>query len=67
MDTFAARLKELRMEKGLSIFQLAKETNLSKSSISYWENCERIPNALAIIALCKFFNVSADYLLGLED
>lgn len=67
MNKFAERLKELRVEKGLSIIQLAKETNLSKSAVSYWENCERIPNALAIITLCKYFNVSADYLLGLED
>lgn len=67
MLVFAERLKELRSEKGLSQVQLSQLTKLSKSAISFWENDERIPNALAIITLAKFFNVSADYLLGLED
>ncbi len=67
MEIFAERLKELRTEKGLTIVQLAKNTNLSKSALEYWENCRRIPNAEAIITSAKYFNVSSDYLLGLAD
>lgn len=64
MEKFTERLKELRQEKGLSQEQLAKATGFSNSAISYWETGERIPNALAIITLAKFFGVSTDYLLG---
>lgn len=44
--------------------QLAFETKLSKSAISFWEAGKRIPNAQAIVTLAKFFNVTCDYLLG---
>ena len=67
MNKFSERLKELRLEKGLSQTQLAKETKLSQSAIGYWETSQRIPNADAVITLAKFFNVSTDYLLGVVD
>lgn len=67
MEIFAERLKELRLEKELTQRELAKQTGLSRSAITFWEHCERIPSAEAIIVLAKFFGVSADYLLGLED
>lgn len=67
MDKFTERLKELRTEKGLSQLQLAKETGLGKSAIGVWELGQRIPNALAIITLAKYFGVTADYLLGISD
>jgi len=67
MSKLAIRLKELREENALSARALAKELNLSDRAIQRWEKEERIPNADNIILLAKYFNVSADYLLGLED
>ncbi len=67
MDKFIERLKELRAEKKLTQSQLAKETGLSQSAIALWENGRRIPNALAIITLCKYFAVTSDFLLGISD
>lgn len=67
MDKFVERLKQLRTSRNLSQEQLAKETNLSKSAISFWENGDRIPNGKAIIILAKYFDVTADYLLGIEE
>ncbi len=67
MDIFAERLKELRTEKGLSLAQLARETGLGTTSLCYWETEKRIPNALAIITLAKYFDVTTDYLLGVSD
>ena len=64
---FTERLKELRNEKELSQDELAKQTGLSRSAISAWESGTRVPAATAVVALAKFFGVSADYLLGLED
>lgn len=60
-------IKELRIEKRLSREELAKNIGYSASIIRYWENNVKTPNALAIIALTNFFNVTSDYVLGLED
>ncbi|MCI7530856.1 MAG: helix-turn-helix transcriptional regulator [Eubacteriales bacterium] len=66
-ETLAERLKELRMEKGIGQNRLAKELGLSNASISYWENGKQEPSASAIFKLANFFEVSADYLIGLKD
>ena len=67
MKIFAERLKSLRIENKLSQMELAKLVNVSQSGIKQWENAERIPNAEAVVKFAKFFGVTADYLLGLED
>ncbi len=67
MEEFIKRLKKLRAEKGLTQVQLSKATGISTTALSYWENGIRIPNALAIITLAKFFDVTTDYLLGVSD
>lgn len=67
MSCFAERLKELRVERGLSQAQLAKEVGVSSVAIVYWESKQRIPNLDSVIDLAKFFNVSLDYIAGLED
>lgn len=67
MNKFPERLKELREEKNLSLTELSNNTGLSIACLSRWEKNLRIPNIDSIIILCKFFNVSSDYLIGLED
>ena len=67
MEKFAQRLKELRQERGLSIQALAKQVNIGSSSLCRWENNQAIVNGVQLIVLAKFFDVSVDYLLGLED
>lgn len=67
MELFIERLKELRLTHNFTLVQLAKETGISKSTLSSWETGERVPSALAIITLAKYFGVTSDYLLGLED
>ena len=61
------RLKELRIEKGLSQMGLANATGISQSAIARWELNQAEPTATTIIILAKFFEVSADFLLGLTD
>ena len=67
MKIFAERLKELRVEAGLSTQQLAEKLGITNALISRWERdlCE--PSIVALVAVAKFFNVSADYLSGLSD
>jgi len=67
MKEFAERLKELRLEKGLSQRELAKLVNLKHNAIARWENETHIPNAEAVVILAKFFGVTTDYILGLID
>ncbi len=63
-ELFAARLRSLREEAGLSQVQLAEKLNVSRGSISYYENCERVPDINFLQAAHNFFGVDYNYLLG---
>ena len=67
LDIFAKRLKELRIEKGLSITQLAEALGLSYNAIRRWELQMQIPNIEMLALIAQYFGESTDYLLGLED
>ncbi len=60
------RIKQLRTERGLSQVDLAKILNVSKQSISNWENDNIQPSIEMLIKLSRVFSVSTDFLLG-ED
>ena len=64
---FGDRLKELRENQGLSQEKLAKKTGISNSHISLIERKQRQPGIDTLISLANFFNVSTDYLLGLDE
>lgn len=57
----------MRLEKGLTQKQLANEIGNAQSAIVYWETNKQEPTISALKKLCKYFGVSADYLIGLED
>ena len=61
------KVKNLREDADLNQTQLGKSVGMTQRKISYIEcgNCE--PSIDDIIALCRFFKVSSDYLLGLSD
>ncbi len=61
------RIKELRKEKGLTQKQLAELVNKSVTGLASWEQGLSEPSVNDIRTLCKIFEVSADYLLGLVD
>lgn len=67
MSIFATRLRELRIEKGLSMKQLAKALDTTDAAISNWENCINEPKISYLKSIALYFGVSSDYLLGLED
>ncbi len=64
---FGKKIREYREDKNLTQTELAKLLNTTQSTIGKYEREELEPNINTIINLCKIFNVSADYLLGLED
>ncbi len=61
------KLKELRLEKKLTQMQLAEKMNCSQKNISAYELDQIELSASVIIRYCRIFQVSADYILGLED
>lgn len=67
MNGFSTILKELRAERSLSQKDLAEKLNYTQSNISEWEKGTVEPKAAALIALSAFFDVSIEFLLGLED
>lgn len=61
------RIRELRTERGLSQLALAKQIGVSQKAIDYWERGVNEPKASYIVALCDYFDISADYLLGRKE
>ena len=64
---FAERLKDLRIEKGLSQSELARRTGISSTAIVLWEAGQRSPTLDSAMVIAEFFGVSIDYLAGLEN
>ena len=62
-----ARIKELRKEFGLSQVDLASRMEVTKQTISNWENENIQPSIDMLVGLANVFNVTTDYLLGLDD
>ena len=59
------RIKDLRLQKGLSESELAKKVGISNQIISFYENNKREPKIENWQALADFFGVSVPYLQGL--
>ena len=54
------KIKELRIERGLSQMQLGKLIGVSQKAVDYWERNVSEPKASYIIALVKTFEISFD-------
>lgn len=67
MKVFCERLRELREERKISLLGLSKVIGVSHSTISRWESGDILPSIEHLYNLAKYFGVSSDYLLGLED
>lgn len=66
-DTFGKRLRTLRQERGMGQIALAKELDVGKSIISLWEKDECEPTLSKLVAIARYFDVTIDYLAGLEN
>lgn len=67
ITTFSDRLKELRMQKGITQAKFASIFKVSTGAIGNWEAGNRQPDYEMLQRLANYFDVSADYLLGLTD
>ena len=66
--TIQERLKDLRVERSLTLEQLSAETGISKSALGKYEADDfKDISPFSMVELAKFYCVSTDYLLGLTD
>ena len=66
-NLFSIRIKELREAAGLNQLELSKLFNVTKQTVSAWEKGLQQTNFDMLINIAKHFNVTVDFLLGLED
>ena len=66
MVIFGERLRELRLEKGMTQSSLAKLISVDRRTIGNWENDLREPDLETLVKLVKVLNTNAEFLLVLD-
>ena len=61
------RIRELRFSLGLNQVQYGQALNVTKQTISNWENDNIQPSVEMLIKIVNTYSVSADYLLGINE
>lgn len=67
MIKFTKRLKDIREDRDLKQSDVATVLKTTQSTYSKYERGERRLDVEQLAELCKFYNVTADYFLGLTD
>ena len=67
INNFQNILKSLRIDNNLSQQKLAEQIGVTQKAIDFWEKGINEPKASYIIKLEKFFGITSDYILGIED
>ena len=65
--SFSEKLKEVRIDIGLNQKQVAEKLEISVTCYAGYEQGYRQPDLKMLTKICILFDVSADYLLGLEN
>jgi len=66
MHNFSDRIKNLREMAGFTQADLAKKLNITRSSVNAWEMGLSVPSTPFVVELSHLFNVTTDFLLGVE-
>ena len=64
---FADRIKELRLDRGMTMAQVAKGIGVNNATISKWESGRIYPSVDSLFLIAYFFQVPAGYIIGLEN
>lgn len=67
MASIGERIKSLRETEGLTQIQLSKKLNISNTTLSQYENGQRVPGDEIKTKIAIIFDVSLDYLMGRTD
>jgi len=65
--SFSRIMSELRRSRGLSQRRAAADLKISQALLSHYENGAREPGLGFVCRACRYYGVSADYLLGLTE
>ncbi len=63
MEQFGEKIREKRKSLKLTQTEVSREINVSRQTISSWENGKSYPDILTLIALSNFYSLSLDYLM----
>ena len=66
-NIFGKNVRQLRKEQGITQTELGLRLGFCNQTISFWESGQREPDLDSLIKISKYFQVSVDFLLGLED
>lgn len=66
-STVGKRLKYIRTKKGIKVSEIAKELGISERAYRNYENNERDLSTMALLKICLYFNVSSEYILGIDN
>ena len=64
---FTKRFNEVLLQSGKTQVEIANAIHVKKQCITDYKNGKSVPSLDTLYLLCKYLDVSADYLLGLED
>lgn len=64
---YPERMRNLRQDNDYSQQQIADFLGIAQTTYSQYELDKRPMPIEYLVALCKYYNVSADYMLGLTD
>ena len=67
MGKVKIRIRDLRLERGISQLKLAMDLHMNQNGISRYETGARQADYATLIAFADYFHVSIDYLLGRTD
>ena len=62
----ADRIKALREQRSFTQTELSKQLGITRSSVNAWEMGISVPSTQYVVELAEIFNVSTDYLLGVD-
>ncbi|MBQ4323589.1 MAG: helix-turn-helix transcriptional regulator [Clostridia bacterium] len=62
----ADKIKLLREARSLTQAEVARKLGVTRSGVNAWEMGITVPSTQCVVAIAELFNVSSDYLLGIE-
>ncbi len=66
-EDIADKIKALRESRGMTQAELARQLGITRSGVNAWEMGLSVPSTQYVVDLALFFNVSSDFLLGIDS
>lgn len=64
---FTKRFNEVLLQSGKTQVEIAKALNITKQCVNDYKTGKSVPSIETLYFLCKYLDVSADYLIGLTE